>query len=49
MEGFFHTIQHSISHLWCCYLPTIKAMIIPGIGFIGSLQILKLKMKEWIK
>ena len=48
MEGFFHSIQHSIQHFWCCYWPAIKSMIIPGMGLAGTLGILKYKIKLFL-
>tara|TARA_R100000008_G_C3583343_1_gene170232 strand:- start:1304 stop:1456 length:153 start_codon:yes stop_codon:yes gene_type:complete len=49
MEGLLHTIQHSVSHFWCCYWPTIKAMILPGMGVLGTLNIVVYKIKDYLK
>ena len=49
MESLFQTIQHTVSHWWCCYLPTLKAMIIPGLGIVGTIQMCKHKIKDNLK
>jgi len=45
MEGLIQTIQH----WWCCYLPTLKTIMIPGLGLLGTIQIYKYKIKEILK
>jgi len=49
MGEILHTIQHFFQHFWCCYWPSIKVMILPGMGIFGSLNIMWYKMKSYLK
>ena len=49
MDGMLHNIQHFFQHLWCCYWPTIKSMLIPGVGILGSISLIKIKLMEYFK
>jgi hypothetical protein len=49
MENFFHAIQHTIHHFWCCYFPTIKSMIIPGMGIMGTLGVCRKQIVNFLK
>ena len=49
MEGLLHTIQHSVSHFWCCYWNTIKAMILPVMSVLGTLYIVEYKINDYLK
>jgi len=49
MEGILHNLSHFFQHFWCCYWPSIKVMIIPGVGIIGSLKLISYKVKGLLR